>query len=374
MGYVLGKESNQLKDFSVKVAGVKITNSQVNLFKMKWNIETFRVEGILSFLDITSIVENAPIRGGEEVEALMTDFDGNISKQILTIVAVSYSRSQAGDPITTLELLDPVTMKMLQMYKEMSWDKVDMVEMISHSETIGKILETKTKDFTKNLPKHTNFVMPLNVSFNVVAAWLAKNANVVWTQSRTSFIIKPWKELFSDKPTGDKFMYKTNNQSYRRNVFEFNVKHGKLLEATVLQPSGKVASFDIGNKHSKHTTETFAGAISKLGQGPKHGMTNDSQTATEDKYFYKSDYHVKETTEQQWSKNAYKDVQVEILVPGQFSTNIGDTVEIDMVNWKNQSLPESNINGLWLVTEIIDIVQVPDFAQRITLSRSKYFK
>ena len=63
---------------------------------------------------------------------------------------------------------------------------------------------------------------------------------------------------------------------------------GKLMNATTLQPTAKIASFDPGNKHSKHGSNDFSGARGKLGETPSFGLTNDKQEGTGSKYFYKS--------------------------------------------------------------------------------------
>jgi hypothetical protein len=256
----------------------------------------------------------------------------------------------------------------------MSWKSADMIEIIDHVETLKPALSGKKKDFCPPPPKHKDFVMPLHVSFNVVMHWLARNADVMYYQTRKDFVIQPLDKLFKRGKKGKKYYLKTDNQQYRRNIYDYNLTLGKDFNAITMQPTGKVASFDPGNKHSKHTEESFSGARGKLGETPDFGLTADSQSSTGAKYFYKSDYHVDKTTSQQWMKHAYKDVTLEILVSGQFETNIGDIVEVEFTNWLKQAGPEKNINGNWFIIEIIDIITSTEFAQRITLGRSKYFK
>lgn len=373
MGAKSGSQSNILKNFAVSIDGIKLTNGQLDSLTVKWNVDSFKIVGSLSFTDTTGLVEELPIRGGNTVVLAMTDFDDVVSKQKFKVMEVSTTRG-VKNPSVSLSLVDPITTSAMQMYNEMSWDSADMIEIIDHVETLKPSLTGKKKNFVSSPPKHKNFVMPLHVSFNVVMHWLAKNADVAFFQSRESFVIQPFKKLFKQGKKGDKFRLKTPNQQYRRSIYEYNLKMGKELQASIMQPTGKIASFDPANKHSKHTDESFSSAREKLGETPAFGLTADKQTETGAKYFYKSDYHVKETSSQQWMKHAYKDVQLEILVPGQFGTNIGDIVEVEMDNWRLQSTPEKNMTGLWLITEIVDVINPPDFIQRITLSRSKYFK
>jgi len=373
MAYKMGIPSNVLKDFSVTIDGTKLTNAQITDLNITWNIDSFKIIGMIGFSDLTGLVEELPIRGGNKVVLGMTDFDDVVSKQIFTVTNVNTTRT-VSNPHVTMDLIDPITITAMQMYNEMSWTSESMIGIIDHNETLKPSLKGKKKDFCPPTPKHKNFVMPLHVSFNVVMHWLAKNADVMFYQNRADFVIQPLDKLFKRGKKGDKFRLKTPNQQYRRNIYEYNLKMGKLLGANVLQPTGKVASFDPSNKHSKHTDESFKGALGKLGQTSSFGLTNDSQPGTGTKYFYKSDYHVKEHAAHQWKKHAFKNVQLELLVPGQFGTNIGDIVEVEMDNWLLQSTPEKNMTGLWMITEIIDIIKPPEFAQRLTLSRSKYFK
>ena len=373
MGIQKGMQSNILKNFAIDIDGTKLTNGQINELSIKWNVEDFKIIANMSFTDLTGLVEELPIRGGNTVTMAMTDFDDVVSKQSFKVMDVNTTRT-VQHPSVTLTLVDPITVTAMQMYNEMSWASADMIEIIDHVETLKPSLTGKKKDFCSPPPKHKEFVMPLHVSFNVIMHWLAKNADVMFYQNRNDFVIQPLKDLFKRGKKGDKFRLKTPNQQYRRSVYEYNLNMGKELQASILQPTGQVASFDPGNKHSKHTGESFAGARGKLGETPAFGLTADAQPATGAKYFYKSDYHVAETTSQQWMKHAYQDVQLEILVPGQFGTNIGDIVEVEMDNWRLQSTPEKNMTGLWFISEIIDVINPPEFVQRIVLSRSKYFK
>jgi len=372
MAYTKGSQSNILKDFSVSIDGIKLTNGQINEIKIKWNVDGFKVSGILSFTDLTGLIEELPIRGRNDVILSMTDFDDVVSSQAFKVVEVRTSR-ETSSPFVELDLIDPISLKAMQTYNEMSFKSEDMVSIIDNKETIGEELVGKEKDFCET-SKHKNFVMPLHVSFNVVMHWLAKNADVLMFQTRKDFVIQTISELFSREQKGDIFLLKTPNQQYRRNIYQFKLIMGKEFSTSVLQPNGKVASFDPNNKHSKFTENNYEASIANIEENTNFGLVVDEKANTGAKYFYKSDYHIEETTANQWSKNSYKGVQLELLVPGQFGTNIGDIVKVEIDNWLLQSTPEKNMSGMWMVTEIIDVINPPDFIQRLTLSRSKYFR
>jgi len=372
MGYKPGMEQNKLKDFAVTIDGIKLTNSQIKDITIRWCIDNFRITGSMSILDPSGLVEELPIRGGNTVILSITDYDEIVSKQEFKVMGVTTSRG-VTEPIVTLELIDPITYIALGMYNEMSWESETIIGIIDHSETLKQYLKGKSKDFGTPPEPHKNFVIPLHVSFNVIMHWLARNADYMLYQTREDYVIQPLKTLFTRSKKGSDYNYKANNQQYRRNVYDYNLNMGNDFNAITMQPTGKIASFDPNNKHSKHTDESFSSARKKLSETASFGLKEDSQTITGAKYFYKSDYHVKETTSQQWMKHAYKDLTLEILVPGQFGTNIGDIVNVDFSNWLLKMGPEKNINGNWLILEIIDIIKPTEFAQRITLGRSKYF-
>jgi hypothetical protein len=63
---------------------------------------------------------------------------------------------------------------------------------------------------------------------------------------------------------------------------------------------------------------------------------------------------------------------LEVLVPGKFDNNVGDIVDVDLINFFTKVEPEKNVSGSWLVDEIIDVIQPPDFLQRIVLVRGKF--
>jgi len=369
MSYFLGQQANALKNFDITIDGIKLTISQIKSVKIKWNINNFKISGEIIYSDIGNIIENLPIRGENEVILSMKDFDDKISTQIMKVIDVEYTMSSSGIPTVKLVLLDPISIAAIQMYNEMSWKKESADKIIDHEETLKPLLVGKNKDFGSPNEKHENFVIPLNVSFNVVAHWLARHNNMMFFQNRTDFIFQPLNKLFSKGKKGDKFRYKTVNTAYRRRIYEYNVNMGKLLETNLFQPDAKVASFDIGNKHSKWTNETFKDALEEVSS---KGSIDPKLTSTTNKHFYKSDYLIKDVVDFMWQKNSYRGLELEILVPGQFDTNIGDIVELDIVNYNKHTQPEANINGEWLIQEIVDVIRPPDFLQRITLARNKF--
>jgi len=371
MGYELGLESNQLKDFSVKIGGILITNTQIRSMKMKWNINNFKVIGEIIFNDFTNLVENLPIRGNEDVEMAMTDFDEDVSKQKFKVTDVQYTRVQSGQPVVKLLIMDVLTIEAMQMFNEMSWKKADMIEIIDHDETLKPYMKDKKKDFVSGLSKHKNFVMPLHVPFNVVTHWLARNNNVMWYQTREKYVIQPLKKIFNKSKKGDKFRYKTPNAAYRRKIYEYKANFGKVLEGNAFLPNGKVASFDVTKKDPKWEKADFKDALSKISS---KGLKDAKIPGTGDKHFYKCDYNIKEATEFMWGKNVYKSLELEVLVPGKFNTNIGDIVELDLVNYNKNTEPESNLNGEWMIMEITDIFTPPDYIMRLVLVRARFAK
>jgi len=373
MGYIMGIQSNALKEFNVTIDGTKITNNQIHELRMVWNVDGFKIIGSLAFSDETGLIEELPIRGGNTVVMSMKDYDDVVSTQSFKVVEVSNIRG-VTKPLVTLSLIDPITLTAMQKHPETSWSSENIVGIIDHIDTMKPSLVGKKKDFSSTPPKHSNFCTPLHVSFNVVMHWLAKNADVMLYQTRKDFVIQPLKELFSRAKKGNIFYLKPPNENYRRFVYEHSLHLGKLMNATTLQPTAKIASFDPSNKHSKFSDMSFSSSRGKMAETASFGATDDSQEATETKYFYSTDYHISEISDKQWSKHAYKDLTLELLVPGQFDTNIGDIVEVDFTNWLNkETTPEKNLNGLWFIIEVIDIIKPPEFAQRLTLGRSKYW-
>jgi hypothetical protein len=370
-GYELGAQANQLKDFSVTIDGVKLTSAQVTSIKMRWEISSFNVVGSIVFRDLSNLLEGLPIRGDNTIVMAMTDFDDVVSKQSFTVVDVGQIRTKSGDPAVILKFIDPISLTAIRMFNPMSWKSENIQGIIDHPETLKPSLTGKKKDFCPPPPNYENFVMHLGVSFNVTMHWLAKKDNVLWFQSREAFIMQPFKELYGRSKKGDKFRYKTPNNAYRRRIYSYDVIFGKVLDVNRTQPTGKVTSFDSYSKAPVIASESNSGSQSKLSST---GNTPQSVTPTGERHYYKSITHVSSYTEHMWSKNSHKDVELVILVPGQFATNIGDIVELDVVNYNRTEEPEYNINGEWLVTRIVDNITPPDFFQRITLSRAKFSK
>jgi len=302
----------------------------------------------------------------------MTDFDDEVSKQEMKVVSVSYTRIQTGGYAVSLDLIDPVSIEALGMYKELSWASTDMVSIIDHKDTLKPLMASKKPNFGKPKHKHENFCIPMNMSFYKLCNWLKENNNMLFFQNRKEFVIQPFSKLFGTKNTlVDKFVYKSNNQSYRRNIYELKADYANKVEANTLQPKSKVYSLDIFKKEPQETTEDYQSIIGKI-KSP--GKTPHDFGKTGFKHYYASEYSVEDYTEVLYSKNAYKDIILEIMVPGQFANNIGETVEVDLVNFFTGSEPEKNLNGEWLISEITDIFSLPDFVQRIVLTRSKFSK
>jgi hypothetical protein len=371
MGYVKGNQTNHLKNFSVTIDGIKLNQSQIYQLKIKWSMTDFMIQGFLSFIDETSLVEEIPIRGGNIVMLEMTDADDELLKQKMEVVNITYQRAKSKDSyIVNLELIDIPSMKALGTYKEMSWEKVDMIEMIDHPETLKPFLTDKEKDFGPPPPKHENFVMPLDRSFYKVTEWLKNNNNMLFFQDRKKYYIQPISYFNAKGPLdSDPYIYKPHNQNYRKSIYELETDYGNKITAHALQPKGKNNSMDIFEKHIKYEEEDYQGIISKVGS---KGSTPNDYGDTDVKHFYSSDYHIKERTEFMYAKNGFQDLTLEILVPGRFKTNAGEIVKVDLINMFSLREPEKNISGMWLVKEIVDYIQVPDFVQKLVLVKSKF--
>lgn len=368
MAYELGLQSNQLKNFSVSVGGVNLSQSQVIEIKTKWHIENFKIIGYIALKDLGNLVEQLPIRADTEIIMAMTDFDEVVSKQKVKVVDIGYSRSQSGEASVVLKFVDPITVEATRLYPEISWTEAHLGEIIDSEYTLQPYFDYKSTDFYSDLPKFKNFVVPLNVPFNVSMHWCAKNSNVFLYQTREEIVIKPIKELFEGEVKGDKFYYKSINNSYRRKIYELKTNYGKMVEINALQPTGKVASFS-SNKTVGYIEESYADSVDKISST---GKVAQEMPETGYRHYYKSKTNIEESTEFQWSKNSYKSLTVEMIVPGQFGTNIGDIVELDLVNYSDTKQPETNISGRWVIIEIIDIIRTPDFVQRMILARAKF--
>jgi hypothetical protein len=201
--------------------------------------------------------------------------------------------------------------------------------------------------------------------------WLAKKNDVMWFQTRESFIMQPLKELFGRGKKGDKYRYKTPNMAYHRRIYIYETNFGKGLETTLFQPTAEVTAFDANLKKPVKITESNATSVERLNST---GNTPGNIAGTGTRLYYKSDTNINDYASSMWGRNSHKDLELSMIVPGQFGTNIGDIVELELVNYNKNSEPEYNLNGLWLITKIVDNIHPPDFFQRITLSRAKFEK
>lgn len=368
MAYELGLQSSQLTDFKVTINGILMTESQVIEIKMKWNIENFKVVGYMAIKDMGNIVEQLPIRANDLIKLDMVDFDEIPTNEEVRIVDIGYNRNQSGEASVILYFVDPITLEAIKLYSEYSWKSADVVEIIDHPETLKPFLN-KEKDFTSDIPKFENFVIPLNVPFNVTMHWCTKKSNVFFFQTRNKIRIKTIRELFAQPSEPKWFYYKCINNLYRRKIFELDTKYAKMLDINVLQPPGKVASFSNETKKLEYIEENYSGSVDKLNS---LGNVKQNIPQGKSKHYYKSRTHIREATDFQWGKNSYKGLMIEMLVPGQFVTNIGAVVYLDLVFWTDAKQEEKNISGEWLIVEITDIIRPPDFVQRIVLARAKY--
>ena len=375
MSHLLGLQSNHLKgDAYVVINGVNIAMSQILNMQIYWSIYSFPITGTLTWMDHTDMVEKMKLRGGESVAFVMTDYDDKPFVQTFQIIDVRTTRSKNNAPIATIKLMDIESVSAMNLYPEKSWKSATMKEIIDDPDTMKPILTSKKKDFGDVSFKHEDFVVPMNINFLTVTDWLVQHNNYLFFQNRESYVIQDWKELFQ-RPTKssspeDRYRYKTPNEAYRRKITEYKYHWGDMLSAETLQPTGNVASFDITNKHRKYTIESYQGAVEKL---KSSGSTPHSFGSAGPKHFYKVDNTIEKAVEWQWSKNANKDLEIEILVPGQFKTQIGDMVWMEMAPWARDADKEFNVYERWLVSGIVDTLTPPDFIQKLTLVRAKFF-
>ncbi len=363
-----GLESNQLKSFSLTIDGKVITYSQVISIKMKWSMETSKVVGQLIFRDFTGLIESIPIRGNNEIVMSMTDFEDEKHDYKFKVSNVTSSKMESGHLAVSLSFIDSMTVSAMNMYKSMSWSEASVTDVVNHDETLKPLMKDKEIDFASDSPKISNFVMPMHVSFNVTMNWLAKKTNVMIFQTRKKMVMQPVKELFKREQTS-KFVYKASNQNYRRKIYEYESRFGDMLKASTSMAKGKVSSLDPNKKKSDDVEQSPSATEEDTG---KTGKTTKEYETDGERHYYKSTTLSDTAGKQMWEKNAYKSLQLDILVPGAFATNIGDIVEIDFVNIQEQSEPEKNLSGLWIVNEVVDNIIPPDYIQRLTLVRAKY--
>lgn len=370
MSHTLGVPTSSLNSFNVTIGGNKITLAQVMELTILWDIRGLAVKGTIAINDYTSFTEQKAIRGGEVVVMDMEDNDGNPCKEELIVINVSHTRNVGGDYIVLLDLLDPLSVGAIQLYPEKSWESENMVNIIDDSDTLGPLLDTKSKNFGAPPINHENFVVPLNMSFNVVIGWLMKYNNMMFFQNRDEYIMKTPADVVSDSDLGATFLYKPNNMHNSYAVSEYTAKYGNMVQSDLLQPMTKTASFDILDKQAKFTEEDYESQIDKIGgfgsEAHNFGVGENPRHA------YKSDYHVIEQVDNQYQRNGFFEEEMIIMVQGRFEHQIGQEVEIDFVSKYDETSPDKNISGSWIISEITDIVIPPDFVQRITLSRTKF--
>jgi len=369
MGYIFGVQSNQYKSLNITIDGVEIDSSQILSLTIDWNMDSFKIIGGLMISDKTSLVESIPIRGNNIVNINITDFDNINFNQEFIVIDISYTRDVTDGHIAILSLIDPITISATQMFNGMSWKKASIIDIIDHSETLKPLLKKKKKDFFSPKEKSENFVIPLNVSFNVILHWLSEQNNVFIFQNRKNFIIQPLKELFSRNKKGDKFYYKTPNAAYRNRVYEYHVSYGSLIERNLVRPNADISSFSAENKGK----ENISIDANKAGLEIKSkGKTIEKLPGTGNKQFYRADNHSKSASDNLWQKSAYKSISLQILCAGKFDNNIGDIIEIDLKKDKDETKPEQNLNGEWLIQNIKDIFTNNEFVQKMVLVRNKF--
>jgi len=368
MGAPKGIASNQLKAFKVSIDGTDIILSQVQSFKLKWGISDIRVTGELVFHDTTSMVEEVPLRGGNTVTISITDFDDVIMTHTMAVVKVNYTRGQNSSYIVKLDLVDKVTLATLSKSPSKSWGSVKMGDVLNDSAVLKSEMSDKKTDFDSSDGESKNFIIPKDRSFYKVVTYLKENYGQLYFQTRDSYKVKSFNSLFSQAPKGDKFVYKPNNESYRRAIYEMNSDFGDVVKSLVFQPKKNTKSYDTNTKEETSETTDNKSTSDDIGStgtvAPDYGDRDTREDSKTSNSKTRNDY--------QQQKNAYNEIKLEVLVPGKFDNNVGDIVDVDLINFFTKVEPEKNVSGSWLVDEIIDVIQPPDFLQRIVLVRGKF--
>jgi len=368
MGVPKGIASNQVKAFKITIDGSEITLPMVQSFKLKWGITDIRVTGELLFHDVQSFVEEIPIRGGNTVVITMTDYDNMIMVHTMEVVKVDYTRTQNSSYIVKLILLDKVTVSALSKSPSKSWASVKMGDILNDPAVLKTEMIDKTIDFDSSDGESKNFIIPKDRSFYKVIIYLKENYGQLYFQTRTSYKVKSFKSLFSQSPSGDKFVYKPNNQNYRRSIYEMNSDFGDKVKSLVYQPNLNTKDYNTDTKEEESISSDSSTVSDDIGStGTKPADYGERDTREDSKTS-----NSKTRTEYNQQKNGYNDVKLEILVPGKFSNNVGDIVEVDLLNFYTKIEPEKNVSGSWLIDEITDVIQPPDFVQRLVLVRSSF--
>jgi len=366
-GYTLGIESNQLKSWHCDIDGINLTYTQVLLIKIKESINNFNILGTFVFVDLTDIVSKLPLRGGNKITFNLKDFDDVEYNAIFYVIDIYLNMMENGNNIVSLKIIDEISYNTLKMYRHLSWNKCNILDIINHKKTLKDLIKDKKQDFFKPINIYNNFVMNLSVPFNSIIKYLAKKDNVKIFQTKDSFIIQPLEELNNKEPKGDKFIYKTPNIAYRRNIYHYKTNFGKVLQNTLLNPVTKNCSLDTENGIEEQDIVPNKN-VNNLSS--ESGTSTEVQTET--KYTYNPTF--KSSSNEKSDRNTQKLLEIEMLVSGKYDNNIGDIVELDLVDTTEKITPEKNISGKWLITEIVNNYIQPDFFQKITLTRPKYFE
>jgi len=350
--YKRGIESNIFKEFKITIDGIELTQGQIISLKINWDMEHMKVMGELVMLDPSDLVEENPLRGNNLIIMNIIDYDDVLFFHKFKVVKVRYKRTQEGDYSVVLEFLDLITLEHIKTHRPKSWASINIRDIIEDNEVTSGHMNEKRHIYTpKKLFAYKNFIIPTNNNLNSVLKWLANDNNLYFFQSRDTIYLEYLAFFLARPPKKAPYIYKTNNIYYRENVYEFEANQGDILNKSIYQANSNLNSIAKGKNI----------ITSKLVNSDTLG-SKEYYIPTKNKAYI--DYIIK--------INRYKNNKLEILVPGQFSNNIGDRVIIDFVNLFRSVGPEKNLNGYWLIKEIVDLFLIPDYVQKLTLVRSKY--
>jgi hypothetical protein len=369
--YQVGLKSNQLKSLNVTIDGIALTQSQILGIKIKYSITGFKITGELTFQDFSNLVENLPIRANNTVVFNAEDTDGNKNTETLKVIEVKYSKSDNGTPVLLLSLMDNESLSAIKSYFIKSYKEVTCDKIIK--ENLEKVLVSKKIDFTETQYKYSNFVVPSHVNFNILMHHLAKTNNMFLYQDREHYHLKDFSDLLGQKSEDKPFMYKTPNSNYRRRIYQYSVHNANMYNKLVYQPVTEFKSFSTNEKIPVTTKVEPKVILDKINAKSTAGTVANELPESDTKQYYRTSTAIDTLAENSLAKNIYQDISIEILVPGDFTNNVGKIVTLDLVNNTEHTEPDANLSGEWLIQEIVDIM-TPDFIQRITLVRSKYSK
>jgi hypothetical protein len=154
----------------------------------------------------------------------------------MAVVKVNYTRGQNSSYIVKLDLVDKVTLAALSKSPSKSWGSVKMGDVLNDSAVLKSEMSDKKTDFDSSDGESKNFIIPKDRSFYKVVTYLKENSGQLYFQTRDSYKVKSFNSLFSQTPKGDKFVYKPNNESYRRAIYEMNSDFGDVVKSLVFQP------------------------------------------------------------------------------------------------------------------------------------------